>query len=49
MANLNYYIAKIRAGSVRHDIFLLLCVCTTRVLHMFTQADLLIVNHGHIH
>ena len=22
-------------------------VCTTRVLHMFTQADLLIVNHGH--
>ena len=29
------------------DIFLLLCVCTTRVLHMFTQADLLIVNHDH--
>ena len=30
-----------------HDLFLLLCVCTTRVLHMFTQVDLLIVNHGH--
>ena len=28
-------------------IFLLLCVCTTRVLHMFTQADVLMVNHGH--
>ena len=23
------------------------CVCITRVLHMFTQAELLIVNHGH--
>ena len=23
------------------------CVCTTRVLHMFTKADWLIVNHGH--
>ena len=23
------------------------CVCITRVLHMFIQADLLIVNHGH--
>ena len=30
-----------------HDIFLLLCVCTTRVIYMFTQADVLIVNHGH--
>ena len=29
------------------DIFLLLCMCTTRVLHMFTQSDVLIVNHGH--
>ena len=23
------------------------CVCITRGFHMFTQADLLIVNHGH--
>ena len=46
----NFPISKVNICRIlvvhTHNSRNLSCVCTTRVLHMFTQPDLLIVNHG---